>query len=81
MGNASITKRALVYLRKKFLEHPEWGAMLIVTVHDEIEIEVKEEYLNVCAEEVKKQMERAGKYYIKSVPIVIDIDKGKYWIH
>ena len=81
-GNASITKRALVYITKNVVEaHPEWDAKIILTVHDEIEVEVKEQYANECAQEVKKQMILAGEYYIKKVPVVVSLDIGDHWIH
>jgi len=80
-AGASIMKRALVSMRKSFLAHPEWEAKLLFTVHDEVGVEVKEEYAEVCAVAVEKDMIDASDFYLKLTPMVVDLSIGDYWIH
>jgi len=72
-ASADMIKIAMARVRKKLLEHPEWDAKLVLTVHDEMVIEGKEEYQYQIGELVKYEMEHAMKL---SVPLVADITYG-----
>ena len=80
-GNASITKRALVYIQRGLFEYPEWTAKLVNTIHDEILTTQFKKYENEVFEFVKTSMIKAGEYYIKSIPVVVEVQLGNHWIH
>ncbi len=80
-GNASITKRALCYIQKSFLEHPEWCGVIRNVVHDEIITTHLAKYDNIVLQSIKDNMINAATYYIKNVPMVVDAQLAKHWVH
>jgi len=72
--SADMMKIAMARVRPILLEHPEWDAKLVLTVHDEMVIECKEEYKEEIGEMVEYEMEHAMKL---SVPLVADVSYGK----
>ncbi|MBF0459605.1 MAG: hypothetical protein HQK99_17090 [Nitrospirae bacterium] len=74
--SADITKRALSMLSQAI---EGWNSKIIMTIHDEIVLETS----NNSAEDVKNilhdTMVAAGQYYIKTVPIVVDVKIAKDW--
>ena len=73
---ADITKRALT-----LLPHALVGtdARIIGTVHDEILLEVPQEHAETVAQILQVTMERAGRVYLQTVPVVADIRIGLSW--
>ena len=52
-------------------------AVIVMQVHDELLIEVKDEQIEACAELVKREMESAASI---SVPLTVDVTVGKNWL-
>ena len=74
---ADILKEALVMVEKKWLRTGK--AKIVLSVHDEIVLEVDEKDAKMIAVELKKIMEKAGRKYLKTVPAIADISVGKNW--
>lgn len=70
---ADMLKRAMVGLRQLLLLNPEWEAIMVLTVHDEIVVEVKEEFAEYAAECMKAVMINA---YKLSVPLDVSYGIG-----
>lgn len=70
-GAASLTKKALIdiYYDKKLRE---MGAYLVNTVHDEILIEAKDEYMHECADRLCEIMIESARSYVDNVPMSVD---------
>lgn len=73
-----ITKGALVRVWKYLKTYPG-EARLVGCVHDEILLEVKDEFVDQWMERLVKAMENAGKALITSVPISAEVDAGPTW--
>ena len=73
-----ITKGALVRVWKYLKAYPG-EARLVGCVHDEILLEVKDEFVDQWKERLVKAMENAGKALITSVPISAEVDAGPTW--
>lgn len=71
---ADMLRLGMVAVRKVCLEHPEWELKIVLTVHDEVVLEVKDEYVDVAAEAVKKAMIGAVDL---GVPVLCDVGTGK----
>lgn len=52
---------------------------LIATIHDEIIVEAPEEQAIGVAELLKETMEQAGTFYLKSIPVVVDVGVHDNW--
>ena len=52
---------------------------LIATIHDEIIVEAPEEQAIRVAELLKETMEQAGTFYLKSIPVVVDVGVHDNW--
>jgi DNA polymerase-1 len=72
---ADLQKKAMIgvdaFLRR---DHPD--AHLLLTVHDELVLEVPEDETDEVAARVKAEMEGVESL---SVPLVVDVDSGKSW--
>ena len=80
-GNGSIIKRALCYVQDGFFAHPEWEGKLLITIHDEIICTQLSKYNDEVVKFINDEMVRAGDYYIKKLPVVVDVELGYHWIH
>jgi len=58
-------------IRKLFLKHPEWEAKFIMLVHDEIVVEVKDEYVEEVMNKIRPLAENAMK-----LPLRMEVDMG-----
>ena len=54
-------------------DNPDWDLKMIMTVHDEIVFQVKEEYADIASIAIKKAFEEVVKF---KIPIVADVNKG-----
>jgi P4 family phage/plasmid primase-like protien len=72
---ADILKRALVNLYQNI----NGTAKIIGTIHDEILLEVAESEAEAVKEKVEQIMKEAGEYYLKSVPVEVDIAICDTW--
>lgn len=75
---ADILKLALDYVYNRIIL-PGYG-ILVLSVHDEIVLEVEEEKANEVAKLLKCCMEEAGDVFLqKRVPVVVDVSVGNDW--
>ncbi|MCX5861257.1 MAG: DNA polymerase I [Desulfomonile sp.] len=72
---ADIIKLAMIRVHKA-IARPNVPAKMILQVHDELILEVKEDFAQDAAALVKSEMERV---YPLSVPLVVDVAIGKDW--
>ncbi len=73
---ADITKKALILIHEEN-HHPSWH--LVGCVHDEILMEVPEQDGVEAQYFLKRQMERAGKAILRSVPVLAESNIGHSW--
>jgi len=78
--NADAVKYALVFLTEKKKEG-NFDASLILTVHDEIVSEVREDQAEEWAKIQSEEMRRAGALFIKKVPIESKPFIADVWEH
>lgn len=83
MTGADVTKEALILVRNLIIDYNkrynENVAYLICTVHDAIDVEVREDLAEQFAQEKKQLMMEAASKYVKSVSIGVDVTITKYW--
>ena len=75
-GAQDIIKKSLVLVHDAL---KNYDARTVHTVHDEIVIESVRKQAKEVAEIVKREMIRAGEYFLKQVPIVVHLSIGEYW--
>jgi DNA polymerase-1 len=75
-GAADIVKRALAHLPQALAGT---GAVIVGTIHDEILVEVLEEYAEEVARRLKTTMEQAGQGYLSRVPVIADVRIALSW--
>lgn len=71
---ADMIRLASTNVRNLGLKHPEWGLKIILIVHDELVLEIKDEYIEEARPLVKEAMESAVKLVI---PLIVEIGVGK----
>jgi DNA polymerase I-like protein with 3'-5' exonuclease and polymerase domains len=74
-----ITKLALAYLWEHIEKAPSGEVYILAVVHDEIVLEVKDEWKHTWAELLQECMQRAGNEICYTVPIVAEVGMGKSW--
>jgi len=78
-----MMKTAMVSLRKRFQEyneeHPEARSRMVNVVHDEVVAEAHEDHADPVGKIVTECMEKAGSYYVKSIPMEADYVINKCW--
>jgi DNA polymerase I-like protein with 3'-5' exonuclease and polymerase domains len=80
---ADITKEALVGVRKLVSRYnKEYGtcAYLICTVHDQIDVEVREDFAERFAKEMETIMIDCGNKYVSQVNMDVDTTITKMWV-
>lgn len=75
--NADMIKVAIYLFDKYFEGGADEG--LILTVHDELIAEVKEENLEAGVQALQKAMETAGRRFLKKVNIEVDVQTMNKW--
>ena len=82
-SGANITKDALVEVRKLVkaynLKYDSTVAYLICTVHDQIDVEVRDDLAQEFAKDMTEVMINSGKKYVKKVTIDVDTTVTKRW--
>jgi DNA polymerase I-like protein with 3'-5' exonuclease and polymerase domains len=73
---ADIIKRALCLIYDK-LDKIE--SKLIACIHDEIILETPENRKQDAARILKETMIEAGEYYLKKVPVEVEVSTGSSW--
>ena len=79
---ADITKEALIAVRNLIMEYNKKEAdtaFLICTVHDQIDVEVKEEYAEEFAQKMEQLMIEAGNKYVSQVSMAVDTTITDCW--
>jgi DNA polymerase-1 len=71
---ADMVRKAATGVRRLFLQNPHWGGKLLLTVHDELVSEIKDEFVEEAKPQIKRVMENAMRL---SVPMEVDINSGK----
>jgi len=74
--SADMTRCAATNVRNLGMSHPEWELKLVLIIHDELVMEVKDEFVEVAKCGVKKAMESAVELV---VPLIVDINSGKHY--
>lgn len=78
--NADAIKVALVYVQER-IERDNIDAAIILTVHDEIACEVREDQAEDFATILSDEMVRAAKLFITKVPVISEPFVGDVWEH
>ena len=73
---ADIMKVAMINVDKA-LSDSGLDARIVMQVHDELIIEVKDSEVERCKAILKEQMERAAEL---SIPLTVDVSSGKNWL-
>jgi len=71
---ASILRFALLRLTQMIQDHPEWGAVIRLTVHDAVVMSCKAEHAEACGAEMKRQMEIAATEVVPGISIPVDLN-------
>lgn len=84
MSGADICKEALVGVRNLIRDYNtkynETVAYLICTVHDAIDVEVREDLADQFSEEMAKIMIEAGNKYVSTVEMGVDVTITPVWV-
>ena len=72
--SADLVKTAAANVRELCLQHSEWDCRLILSIHDELVWEIKEEYIETAIPLIKYQMEHSVQL---AVPMLVDIAAGQ----
>ena len=82
-SGADITKEALIGVRELIQKYNHTYndpvAYLICTVHDQIDVEVREDLAEQFAKEMEEIMVNAGNKYVTKVNMKVDTTITKYW--
>ena len=79
-SGAQMTKRALYLIRKYIKTHLLHDKVYIVmTVHDQIDCEVQEDFAEEWSKIQQNIMQEAGAEIIKSIPVLSDITISDSW--
>lgn len=78
----SITKLAAIFFRK-WLNDNNLNDYIFITnlIHDEINLEVLENYTEIAARNLEDCMQRAGEIWCKTIPLKADAVITDYWTH
>jgi DNA polymerase I-like protein with 3'-5' exonuclease and polymerase domains len=80
--SGSMTKLAAIYLKRELLKKELYGKVWIVNlVHDEIVVETSNDYSEEVSKLITLCMEEAGKVFCKTIPMIAETVKSKYWTH
>lgn len=79
-SGGQMTKRALVLLRKYIKDNNlQDKVQIVMTVHDQIDCEVEESFVNEWSLIQKEIMESAGREIITNIPVLSDITISDSW--
>ena len=78
--SADMTKLAMVHIYER-IKKEGLEAVPVHTVHDEIVVEAKEYQAKKVAKLVREEMERAGEWLLKEVPVKVDVATSNCWEH
>lgn len=76
--NADIIKKALIDTQNE-IDCNKWDAKIILSVYDELQVEVKESQAEAFKDVLESTMINAAKTVIKTVPIEAECKVSDYW--
>lgn len=79
-AGASVTKLALCWMKRE-IDKMGWDAMMILTVHDELEIECHKDEAEVVAKRLEEIMVKAFHHYAPGVPMKASAKVADCWVH
>lgn len=79
-SNADIMKQAIINLGNN-LKLPKYDAKIVLTVHDEVVVEVIESQAEEVAKLVSKAILDAWDEFFTDIPMIADTHIGTYWDH
>lgn len=74
--SADITKQALIFINQELKDK---DIRLINTIHDEIVLEAIESKAEYASKLLEEKMIKAAKIFIKTTPIVVDVNISDFW--
>lgn len=77
-SGADVTKLAMVFVYRRLLKEG-FDARILMVVHDELVVEVREDQAEVVARIVEEEMVRAFTHYFKNIPMRVDAHIGPTW--
>lgn len=77
-GAADVTKMGLVFLYERLLREG-YDATVLMVVHDEFVVEVKDDQAEAVAKIVEEEMVHGFFYFFKDIPMVVDAHISNYW--
>ena len=77
--NANLIKYALIKLQEE-IDNNEWNARILLTVHDEIIVEVQEDKVKDWKEVQEGIMKNCAKTVIMTVPVNIEAKISDHWM-
>jgi DNA polymerase-1 len=72
-------KMALLYMDKNIFSNPRWDAKLLITYHDEVQLEVREDQAEAVGKLIVRCFEQAGTFFKLNCPITGEFAIGKSW--
>jgi len=72
--SAEMLRIAMVAIRQLILAHPDWEMLMVLTIHDEVVLEIKDEYIDEASVAVNKAMCEAVDL---GIPVLCDIGVGR----
>ena len=75
-GAADIMKLAMIKVEEALVREG-LDAKIVMQVHDELVVEVKDSEIEACKEIVKREMENVVSL---TVPLTVDVTSGKNWL-
>jgi len=73
-SGATILRFALLRVTQMIKDHPEWEAVIRLTVHDAMVLSCKAEFGEECGKELGRQMEIAATEVVPGITIPVDVD-------
>lgn len=77
-SGADVTKQAMAFLFRAF-EDGGYDATILMVVHDEFVVEVREDQAEKVAQIVEEEMIRGFTHFFKKIPMRIDVHIGFTW--
>lgn len=80
-SSAAMIKEALRDVRKYLIEsgNYETNAYIILTVHDEINLEIRQGFEDKISKNIIRIMTESGRKYVKSFDIRVDVTSDVKW--
>jgi DNA polymerase-1 len=75
--NANLTKLAMALIWERL--EPEFGALWLSVIHDELVVECPEDKAEACCAFMQEKMTEAGAMWIKSLPMTTEAEIEATW--